>query len=98
MAKPIGGKLDDELYARRKVLGERCERSPHWLMKKAIAEFVERKQAAGKERHLLVERWSRYQESGEGLSHDTVDSAAPLARRCAIGSAVEWLETLGTDK
>jgi hypothetical protein len=30
-------KLDDELQARLKALGERCERSPHWLMKKANA-------------------------------------------------------------
>lgn len=83
MAKPIGVKLDDELQARLKALGERCERSPHWLMKKAISEFVDREEAEEQERKLLLERWNRYQETGEGVSHETV---------------VKWLDTWGTDK
>ena len=32
---------------------------------------------------LLLDRWNRYQETGEGVPHDTV---------------VKWLETWGTDK
>ncbi len=83
MTKPIGVKLDDELQARLKALGERCERSPHWLMKKAIAEFVDREEAAEKERQLLLDRWNRYQETEEGIPHETV---------------VKWLGTWGTDK
>jgi len=43
MTKPIGVKLDDELQARLKALGKRGERSPHWLIKKTISEFVDRK-------------------------------------------------------
>ena len=80
MAKPIGVKLDDELQARLKALGER---SPHWLMKKAISEFVDREEATEKERILLLDRWNRYQETGDGIPHETV---------------VKWLETWGTDK
>ena len=83
MTKPVGVKLDDELQNRLKALGERYERSPHWLMKKAIAEFVDREEAAEQERQLLLDRWNRYQETGESVSHETV---------------VNWLETWGTDK
>ena len=83
MTKPIGVKLDDKLQTRLKALGEKCERSPHWLMKKAIAEFVDREEAADQERQLLLERWNRYQETGEAISHEAV---------------VNWLETWGTDK
>ena len=83
MTKPVGVKLDDELQTRLKALGERCERSPHWLMKKAIAEFVDREEAAEQERQLLLERWNRYQETGESIPHEKV---------------VKWLETWGTDK
>ncbi len=83
MTKPIGVKLDDQLQTRLKVLGEKCDRSPHWLMKKAISEFVEREEAAEQERELLLERWNRYQEMGESISHEKV---------------VNWLETWGLDK
>ena len=83
MTKPIGVKLNDELQARLKALGERRERSPHWLMKKAISEFVDREEATEQERKLLLERWNRYQETGDGVPHETV---------------VKWLETWGTDK
>ncbi len=83
MTKPVGVKLDDELQARLKALAERCERSPHWLMKKAIAEFVDREEAEEQEKKLLLDRWKRYQETGESVAHETV---------------VEWLETWGTDK
>jgi len=83
MSRPVGVKLNDELQARLKALGERCERSPHWLMKKAISEFVDRKEAEEQEKKILVERWNRYQETGEGVSHQTV---------------VKWLETWGTNK
>ena len=83
MTKPVGVKLDDELQARLKALAERCERSPHWLMKKAICEFIDREEAAEQERQLLLERWNRYQETGESVPYKTV---------------VKWLETWGTDK
>ena len=83
MTKPVGVKLDDDLQNRLKALGERCDRSPHWLMKKAISEFVDREEEAEKERNLLLERWNNYQETGDGIPHKTV---------------VQWLETWGTDK
>jgi predicted transcriptional regulator len=83
MIKPVGVKLDDELQIRLKAIAERSERSPHWLMKKAISEFIEREETAEQERQLLLERWNRYQETGEAIPHDTV---------------VKWLETWGTEK
>ncbi len=83
MTKPVGVKLDDDLQARLKALGERCERSPHWLMKKAIAEFVDRAEFEEQERQLLLDRWNRYQETGESIPHEII---------------VKWLETWGTEE
>ena len=57
MTKPVGVKLDDELQSRLKAIAERSDRSPHWLMKKAISEFVDREEAEERERQLLLERW-----------------------------------------
>ena len=75
--KPVGVKLDNELQARLKALGER---SPHWLMKKAISEYVDRMEAEENERQLLIDRWNNYQETDEAVPHETV---------------VKWLETWG---
>ena len=83
MAKPVGIKLDEELQNRLKALGERCERSPHWLMKKAICEFLDRMETEETERQILLDRWNRYQETGEAVSHEKV---------------ANWLNTWGTDK
>jgi predicted transcriptional regulator len=81
--KPVGVKLDDDLQVRLKALGNRCDRSPHWLMKKAIAEYVDRMEEEEYERKLLIDRWNDYQETGEGTPHEAV---------------TQWLETWGTDK
>lgn len=83
MTKSLGVELEDELQTRLKALAKRQERSPHWLMKKAITEFIDREEAAEQERQLLLERWNRYQETGEGIPHETV---------------VKWLASWGTDK
>ncbi len=83
MTKPVGVKLDDELQTRLKAIAERSDRSPHWLMKKAISEFIDREEAEEQERQLLFERWDRYQETGVAIPHETV---------------VKWLESWGTEK
>jgi predicted transcriptional regulator len=83
MAIPVGIKLDEELQARLKALGERCERSPHWLMKKAICEFLDRVETEEAEKQILFDRWNRYQETGESISHKKVKN---------------WLNTWGTEK
>lgn len=83
MTHPIGVKLDDKLHVRLKNLSERCDRSPHWLMKKAISEYVDRMEAKEKERTLLIDRWNNYQETGESIPHTAV---------------AQWLESWGTDK
>ncbi len=83
MTKPVGVKLDDAMQARLKAIAERLERSPHWLMKKAIAEFIEREETIEQERKIILERWQRYQETGEAVSHETVS---------------QWLESWGTEE
>ena len=37
-------KLDETLHTRLKALGTAKERTPHWLMKAAIEEYVEREE------------------------------------------------------
>ena len=77
----MGVKLDDEMRERLKALGELKRRSMHWLMKEAIRDYVEREEQAERERRLTLERWERYQTTGESVSHEEVE---------------EWLDSLGT--
>ena len=75
-------KLDDAIYDRLKVLGETRQRSPHWLMKEAIRQFLDREEAAEKIRLDTLQRLAQFESDGKTISHDVVDA---------------WLDSWGTD-
>lgn len=65
-----GIKLDDTTRARLRALGGIKERSPHWLMKRAIAEYLEREERREQEKQEDLRRWQQYRESGVFIDHD----------------------------
>ena len=69
-----GVKLDESLHARLKTLSLSKDRTPHWLMKTAIEEYVEREEAYEREKREDMERWERYQFTGQAVSHDAVEA------------------------
>ncbi|WYL98002.2 MAG: ribbon-helix-helix domain-containing protein [Gloeotrichia echinulata IR180] len=75
MSKTVntGVKLDAALHERLKALSQVKDRSPHWLMCVAIAEYVEREEAYEREKREDRERWERYQASGNAVSSEAVD-------------------------
>jgi predicted transcriptional regulator len=75
-------KLDNATYERLKALGEARRRSPHWLMKEAIRQFLEREEEAEHIRRGTLERWARFEATGETVSNEVADA---------------WLESWGTD-
>lgn len=44
----MGVKLDDGIRMHLKTLSERRDRTPHWLMKKAIIDFLDQKESLEK--------------------------------------------------
>lgn len=76
-------KLDDEVYARLKALADARQRSPHWLMKEAIHQFLDREEEADHIRQETMKRWERFESNGEAVEHETVEA---------------WLKTWGTDQ
>ena len=68
----MGVKLDEDVRERLKVLGNIKERTPHWLMKKAIEEYLAKEEVNEREKQEDMLRWQRYQDTGEHLSHDEV--------------------------
>ena len=77
-----GIKLDEELHTRLKALSAAKERSPHWLMKAAIEDYVSREEIYEREKAEDMERWERYKLTGHGIPQEKVD---------------EWLESWGTE-
>ncbi len=74
MATTMGVKLDEETRNRLKVLGKARKRTPHWLMKSAILEYLEREEAHEAEKREDMERWNRYLQTGEVISNDEMMS------------------------
>ena len=72
MVTTTGVKLDPEIKARLKQLGKIKDRTPHWLMKQAILQFLEREEAYEREKVEDQERWRHFVESGHYVSHDAM--------------------------
>jgi predicted transcriptional regulator len=75
----MGVKLDPETKKRLKTLGSIKDRSPHYLMREAIAQYLEREETAEEERRITLDRWQKYELTGEAVDHKQVS---------------KWIETL----
>jgi predicted transcriptional regulator len=75
-------KLDPEIKDRLEQLGEIKHRSVHWLMKEAIARYLEQEEYNEQLNQETVSRWQEA-EQGKVVSHQAVS---------------EWLDTWGTDE
>ena len=72
MATTVGVKLDDQTRTRLKELGHAKRRSTHWMVKEAVARYLDAEERYERERAEDLDRWERYIESGDAVSHDTV--------------------------
>jgi len=76
-------KLDDKLKSRIQKLAATRQRSPHWIMREAIQQYVEREEARENFKQEAQASWTAYQETGRHLTRDEVRN---------------WLNTWGTDE
>ncbi|MBZ7927302.1 CopG family ribbon-helix-helix protein (plasmid) [Ensifer adhaerens] len=82
MASPTSLKLDDELKGRVQHLAEIRRRSSHWIMREAIAQYVEREEKRETLRQDTLDAWEEYQSAGLHATAAEVE---------------KWLSTWGTD-
>ena len=75
-------KLDDDLKQRIQRLAGQQQRSPHWIMRQAIQQYVEREEARESFRQEAIDSWEEYRTTGLHLTGDELR---------------EWLRTWGTD-
>ena len=79
----MGVKLDENTRTRLKTLGKSRDRTSHWLMKKAITDFLDQEEAIEKRNQEADAALTAYQETGKYVSHENME---------------KWLETWGSDK
>jgi predicted transcriptional regulator len=60
MPTPVAVKLDEDVHSRVKVLAEARDRSPHWMMREAIAQYVEREEKREAFRQDGIRAWNAY--------------------------------------
>lgn len=76
-------KLDERLKNRIQHLAALQHRSTHWIMLKAIKEYVEREEAREKFKQEALLSWKSFQETGLHLTQQELS---------------DWLDSWGTDK
>lgn len=82
MASATSIKLDDDMKGRVRHLAAARQRSPHWIMREAIAQYVEREEKREAFRQETLAAWQEFQETGLHATAEEVD---------------RWLESWGTD-
>ncbi|MGH7916869.1 MAG: CopG family ribbon-helix-helix protein [Candidatus Binataceae bacterium] len=82
-ATTTGIKLDSRTRTRLKTLSRLKQRSQHWLMKEAIARYLEQEEGAERLKRETLERWERYEATGEHIRGDAINT---------------WLESWGTEE
>ena len=73
-SRPIAVKLDQDLRHRLQRLAEAHERSTHWLLRKAIEQFVDREEKRQALRQVALEAWAEFNETGLHVTHDEADA------------------------
>lgn len=80
--RPVAIKIDIDINERVKRLADARHRTPHWMMREAIRQYVEREEKREVFRQDALKAWQEYQETGLHMTGDEVQA---------------WLETWGTD-
>lgn len=83
---PVAVKLDADVHARMRQLAKAQHRTPHYLMREAIAQYVEREEKREAFRQEAVKAWSAYQATG---LHVTQAEADDWLARLEAGQDVE---------
>ncbi len=71
--QPVAVKLEPDMRSRIQQLARAQDRSAHYLMREAIAQYVEREEKREALRQDALTAWTAYQETGLHLPHAEAD-------------------------
>jgi predicted transcriptional regulator len=72
--KPVAIKLDDDLKARVKYLADTRQRTPHWVMREAIAQYVVREEKREAFRQDSLKAWETFRAGGQHVNAEDADA------------------------
>jgi predicted transcriptional regulator len=73
-ARPVAIKINEDIKARVKRLAEARQRTPHWLMREAITQFVEREEKRETFRQDSLNAWEEYRLTGQHVTAEEADA------------------------
>jgi predicted transcriptional regulator len=79
-------KIDASIKERVQRLATARNRTPHWLMREAISQYVEREEKREAFRQDAISAWNDYQATGR---HVTLDEADAWLAKLEAGQDVE---------
>ncbi|GBU09330.1 CopG family transcriptional regulator [Gammaproteobacteria bacterium] len=79
---PMAVKINIDMKERMLRLADIKNRTPHWIMREAISQYIEREEKYEVFHQSAIDSWQEYQTTGLHVSSDEVFA---------------WLETWGTD-
>jgi len=73
-ARPVAVKIDPDIKDRLKRLADARHRTPHWLMREAIEQYVAREEKREAFRQDGIKAWEEYQRTGRHVTADEADA------------------------
>jgi predicted transcriptional regulator len=73
-ARPVAIKIDEDTRIRVKRLADARQRTPHWLMREAIRQYVEREEKREAFRQDALQAWETFRATGQHLTADQADT------------------------
>ena len=86
IARPMSVKLDPDTRARLAHLAQSRHRTPHWMLREAVAQYVEREEKREAFRQDTLKAWEEYRTTG---LHVTADEADAWLAQLAEGKDIE---------
>ena len=84
--RPVAIKIDPEIKERVKRLADARRRTPHWLMREAIQQYVEREEKREAFKQDAIRAWENYQQTG---LHVTLEEADAWLAKLEAGEDAE---------
>lgn len=84
--RPVAIKIDGDTRERLKRLAASRQRTPHWLMREAISQYVTREEKREAFRQDGINAWNEYQSCGR---HATLEEADAWLAKLEAGQDVE---------
>ena len=87
MSTTQGIKLDENTQDRLKALAEKRKRSPHWLMRTAIEDYLDHEEQYEAEKAEDMARWEQYLITGQAIEGDKMET---ILSDLTKGKPVKW--------